>query len=304
MHTHQSTLTLWLITDDKPGHRNQLEGLRAALALRRSCTSHWISAPPVRSAWLDWMRGRADFAGHLPAPDLILLAGHRSHPAGLAARRSHGGRLVVLMRPSLPLTCFDLSIIPEHDRAPVRENVVRSTGVLNPMRPGQKQPGSCAILIGGESRHFSWDHAAVINAVHTLRTRWPDAVVTDSRRSPTALRDALAPVCGPHYHPWEHCPPGWLSTTLARTETAWITADSVSMVYEALSAGCATGVIELPSSRSSSHKVTKGLQTLLDNGTLTRFSDYLTQGRIPVLKPPVLAEADRIAVLILERFSL
>lgn len=55
---------LWLITDNKPGHRSQLQGLAQALAARGAVEAHWIDAPSGRGAWWQWLAGRFP-----PAPD-------------------------------------------------------------------------------------------------------------------------------------------------------------------------------------------------------------------------------------------
>ena len=71
----------------------------------------------------------------LPTPDLLLGAGHHTHLSLLAARRIRGGKVVVLMRPSLPPGLFDLCLIPEHDAPPARPNVLATRGALNRIQP-------------------------------------------------------------------------------------------------------------------------------------------------------------------------
>jgi mitochondrial fission protein ELM1 len=305
-----SPLQVWLITDDKPGHRNQLEGLLQALQRRCTVDAHWLRAPAHGQSLLCGLRKqRLPGTEQLPAPDLILVAGHRTHWAGLAARRAAGGKLVCLMRPSLPARLFDACVVPWHDQPPHGGHILRTLGVLNPMRPCAKTPGSCAILIGGVSRHFGWNDDTVLWAVNELLQQWPNALVTDSRRTPHSLRSRLAMLASQHgcaYHAWEHCPPGWLADTLAITETAWITTDSVSMVYEALTAGCATGLIELPPQRGQEQagKVAQGLDRLLAEQRVTRLSDYLAQHAPLPQQPEPLAEADAVAAQLLKRWNL
>lgn len=291
-------LTLWLITDDKPGHRNQLEGLRCGFERRGGVDAHWLSAGTPGAALLDWSLGRFPAGRALPDPDLVVVAGHRTHLSGLAARRARGGHLVVLMRPSLPTWLFDACVIPLHDDAAGDDRIIRTRGVLNPMHPGAKSPGSAAILVGGVSRHYRWDDDAVAGAIETLLARWPGAVLTDSRRTPAGLRGRLARLAGAHYHAWEACPPGWLAATLATAETAWVTADSVSMVYEALTAGCATGLIELPAAGGHPGKIAHGLAGLERDRLVVTFSDMLATGHAPTPTATPLAEADRVAALL------
>ena len=82
--------TVWLITDNKPGHRSQLQGLVQALAARTVVETHWIDAPRGRDALWQWISGHFPAGTALPDPDFILVAGHRTHLAGLAARRARG----------------------------------------------------------------------------------------------------------------------------------------------------------------------------------------------------------------------
>ena len=293
---------LWLIHDGKAGHRSQLEGLRAALAERVELTAHWLEPlSPAHALW-ECARGRTRLGAALPAPHFIAVAGHRTHWSGLAARRAYGGRLIALMRPSLPLSWFDAAIVPEHDQCPPHANVLQTAGVLNPMRPAHKIPGSAIALLGGESRHFGWSDEAVLAVLDHLCVAWPRIIVADSRRTPASLRAVLAERHGPTWQPWEDCPPGWLAATLARTETAWVTADSVSMVYEALSAGCATALMPLPPARRPS-KLTCGIIRLIQNGQV---SDFPRWHHGQPLRPPAtpLAEAARAADWLLARFPL
>lgn len=296
---HQRPLVLWLITDHKPGHRNQLEGLRLAFERLGETQTHWLSARPPGKALLDWGLRRFPPGHALPDPDLIVVAGHRTHLGGFAARRARGGRLVALMRPSLPTRFFDACVIPLHDDAPAGEHILRTRGVLNPMQPGIKTPGSAAILVGGSSRHFRWDDDAVAQSIEALLTRWPKALVTDSRRTPASLRGRLATLAGARYQAWEDCQAGWLATTLACTETAWITADSVSMVYEALTAGCATGLIELVPASDTPGKIAAGLASLEQDRLIVTLSKLITSGTMPDRPATPLAEADRIAAQLL-----
>ena len=185
---------LWLITDNKPGHRSQLQGLAQALAARTAVTAHWIDAPAGRDALWQWLTGRFPSGAALPDPDLILVAGHRTHLAGLAARRARGGKLVALMRPSLPLGCFDLCVIPQHDAPPVRTNVIATRGALNTARPSAERNADQGLfLIGGPSKHHGWDSAglrAQIDAIvaATPGMRW---TLTTSRRTPADTEAAL-----------------------------------------------------------------------------------------------------------------
>ena len=296
--------TLWLITDNKPGHRSQLQGLAQALAARTTVETHWIDTPAGLAAFGHWLTGRFPPGAALPAPDLILVAGHRTHLAGLATRRARGGRLIALMRPSLPLGWFDLCVIPQHDRPPTRANVFATRGVLNTARPSpEREADKGLFLIGGPSKHHGWDTPgllAQINAIlaATPAMRW---TLTTSRRTPADTESALLALRehGVDVRPVRDTPPGWAMEQVARSAQAWVTEDSVSMVYESLTAGAATGLLAVP--RQGETRITAGVAELQRAGLITAFADWVRTGQ---LAAPLerLAEADRVAEAVLARF--
>ena len=297
-------IVLWLITDNKPGHRSQLQGLTQALAARTAVEPHWIDAPAERSALWQWLTGRFPPGAALPAPDFILVAGHRTHLAGLAARRARGGRLIALMRPSLPLGCFDLCVIPQHDRPPARTNVIATRGVLNAVRPSaEREPGTGLLLIGGPSKHHGWDTPSLLAQIDAVLAATPALqwTLTTSRRTPADTESALLTLRarGVDVRPMRDTPQGWAMEQVARSAQAWVTEDSVSMVYESLTAGAATGLLEVP--RLGETRVTAGVTELQREGLVTSFDAWQQEG---TLRPPPsrLAEADRVADALLARW--
>lgn len=290
---------IWRLLDGKPGHESQSLGLlRAFEALLHERPVHCFDIPvrhtPV--SFFDWLLKRYAPGRNLPRPDYLIAAGHATHVSLLCARRAYGGQSLLLMKPSLPARCFDWVIAPAHDDAR-GANVIVTKGVLNAMRPGVKRDGSAIMLIGGESKHFVWSNSHVLAQVDAINTAYPNALITDSRRTPLALRELLASRFGERYLPWETCPPGWLATQLAETAVAWVSEDSVSMIYEALSAGCALGLIGLALPKHGAGRLVRGIQCL---EKVVRFDDWQA-GRTTLLAPQTaLQEATRVAALILD----
>ncbi len=297
-------LTLWLITDNKPGHRSQLQGLAQALAARTAVDTHWIDAPAGRSSLWQWLGGRFPAGADLPAPDLILVAGHRTHLAGLAARRARGGRLVALMRPSLPLGWFDLCVIPQHDKPPARTNVLATRGVLNTARPSaEREADKGLFLIGGPSKHHGWDTHGLLAQIDAILAATPGMrwTLTTSRRTPAETEAALLTLRerGVDVRPVADTPPGWAMAQVARSAQAWVTEDSVSMVYESLTAGAATGLLAVP--RLGETRITAGVAQLQQEGFVTPFAGWQREGRLHT-PPTPLREADRVADAVLSRW--
>ncbi|WP_232325188.1 ELM1/GtrOC1 family putative glycosyltransferase [Microbulbifer agarilyticus] len=201
-------------------------------------------------------------------PDFLVGAGHRCHFPLVAARRKFGGRSVVIMRPSLPISWFDFAIIPEHDRPPPLPNVLIIRGALSgplPVRPFQAASG--LILLGGPSKHFSWDPVALDRDIKQLAMSSINWTLTDSRRTPEF---AMSKLSQPSFStvPWRECPDDWLEQKLASVGHVWVTRDSISMVFEALQSRARVGVLGLPS-RTPKNKVNLAIQRLVDEGVVS-----------------------------------
>lgn len=333
-------LSIWLFTDGKRGHENQSLGLAEALARLTECR---IETVPVVRGWphiFNWLTGRFPAGNNLSKPDLILGAGHATHWPMLAARRAHGGKIALLMRPSLPLAWFDWVLMPEHDLAsqtppspplsrggqPVypldkgggersepgdlslvnkpckKGTVFHTTGPLNRIQPSaNKNEQTGLMLVGGPSKEYGWSETALLKQIHLVALHHADIQwqLTTSRRTPTSFLHNLARLNLPNIQPVAHddVSPDWLPARLASAAQVWITPDSASMVYEALSSGAAVGCFDLPFAKPG--RVARGLEKLLRNQRLTSFGNWQAAGKLcPNLTP--LDESERCAKALLQ----
>ena len=292
-------VVIWLVSDGKPGHVNQSVGLADALA--RATPAEIVQLPalsPLR-AWAAWLARR--FPG-APAssPDLIIGAGQATHATLLAAQRAHGGRTVVLMKPSLPRRWFDLCIVPGHDGVKADAHTLVTAGALNRVRPAAtRDPQRGLLLIGGPSAHFDWDTDGIAVQIRSIVARTPETqwTLTTSRRTPEDFVATLSPAANLAVVPHTETPPDWLPAQLAQSATVWVTPDSASMVYEALTAGAGVGVFDLPVRPAS--RIAHGVAQLADTHRVTRFVTWCAEGQLHPNTQP-LAEADRCAAWILE----
>ncbi len=220
---------------------------------------------------LPWLK--AQWREQQQKPDLLIGAGRAVQWAMLRTRWHLGGKAVVLMKPSLPLCMFDLILLPEHDRAPNRSNIFRTTGMLSPVTAGEKDHCKGVIMLGGVNKHFHWDNDAVAEQVTTLTAAMPQVhwQISDSPRTPATLKEKLSLPDNASLVHWRDTPDGWLSNQLATSNYVWVSADSASMVYEALSHGGRVGAIELPPYKEK-NKLVRGLGLLFDKGLLGRSS--------------------------------
>lgn len=292
-------LVVWVVSDGKPGHLNQSLGLAEALARAAPADIHVTPVLPTWRAALAWLLKRMP-GKTLPAPDLVIGAGHGTHLTLLAARRARGGRIVVLMKPSLPRRCFDLVIVPRHDGLAADARTLVTEGALNRLRPAAaRDPQRGLMLIGGESPHFQWDGDAVQVQIKSVLARTPGVqwTLTTSRRTPAEFLAGLPAAQNLTVVPHTATGPDWLPQQLAGCGTAWVTPDSASMVYEALTAGAAVGVFDLPVNPRS--RVGRAIAELADAARVTRFVTWCAHGTLHPNTQP-LAEADRCAAWILQ----
>ena len=292
-------LVVWVISDGKPEHMNQSLGLTEALARATRVDTHLLPALPAWRAWLALLLKHA-LGRTLPNPDLIIGAGHATHLTLLAARRARGGRTIVLMKLSLPRRWFDLCILPQHDGVTADAQTLVSEGALNRIRPSATRDAHRGLLlIGGASPHFEWDGDAIQVQIKSILARTPDMhwTLTTSRRTPEDFLAQLPQHPNLRIVPHAATSPDWLPEQLARSGTVWVTPDSVSMVFEALTTGADVGVFDLPVNPKS--RVGWAIAHLADAQRITRFVSWCAHGTLHPNRHP-LAEADRCAEWIID----
>ena len=302
-------MIIWRLVDGKPGHEKQTLGLAHALLRNRIGDCFDIPIASRITSLMQWLQGRFPPGEKLPVPDILLAAGHATHFALLAARRAFGGQAVVLMKPSLPLSWFDLCVMPEHDNPPTRANVVSIRGVLNDVHPAARSSADKGLmLIGGVSEHFRWDDAGIGRAVVEIAHATPHLTwqLTTSRRTPATFLATLPQPLPANIQPIPHdaTGPGWLEQALTESGQVWVTEDSVSMLYEALTAGAGVGLLRLPalSDQARNSRVRNGVEKLVADNTVTPFETWQPGTTLP--RPnTAFNEAERIAQLILTRFA-
>ena len=243
----------------------------------------------------------ADWQLRAAAPDLIIGAGHHLHKPMLRTRWHLGGRCVVLMRPSLPTLLFDLALVPEHDRVWLPHNVEPTLGMLSPSQVSEADPERGVLLLGGLSKHFHWSNEDVVRQVQQIvqeasQVQWK---LVDSRRTPDELRRYLDLPENARYVHWRDTQPSWLTHQLSRSSATWVTPDSASMLYEALSFAGRVGVIDLRPKRRS-NKLARGVRRLQALG----YVGSSTSGPLSLqdLNTVALAEHKRCAKLIMQRW--
>ena len=291
----ERSLTLWLIGDGKPGHENQSLGFAEAMQRRVACDIHRISIAG-KGGIVGRIRSALAQSADLPKPDFIIAAGHATHLVMLYLARKHQAKSIVLMRPSLPLRCFDLCIAPHHDfpKKPTCRNLILTRGAINRVQAGDAPKTGKLILIGGPSKTHAWDDEAMLNMLSKITHGDRTWQLTDSRRTPMGfLEQARKRLEGIEIFSCQETPPDWLPSMLREANEVWVSEDSVSMIYEALSSGARVGLFPVPRLKSKS-RVLQGIDELVETGFFTSFSAWQKTGHLSRASEP-LNEAERCA---------
>ena len=297
-------MVIWRISDGKAGHVNQLNSLVDALQQRQQVEEYILPTPKLRTMLLEVAKRRFTIGKDLPDPTLIACAGHSTHLAALWARAVRGGRVITVMKPTMPMQWFDLCIVPDHDGVRERPGVLVTRGSLNAMgRSSSRDANRALLLIGGPSRHYRWSDEKIMGQLKMIADRDPHLnwSLISSRRTPQSLISRLreCAVLPPGMRLHDERVNDSVFLELARVSRVWVTEDSMSMTYEAITAGGAVGLLEVPRRRNS--RVTRGVDNLIAKGWVTAFKQW-EFGELLTPAPLALDEARRCADWICERF--
>ena len=302
--TIESTHTnvIWRISDGRAGHDTQSKGLVKALNLIKPCDCHDIELSDRKYGILDLLFKKFTTIDQLPDPDIIIGAGHNTHLPILCAKRSREGKSVVIMKPAFPSSWFDFCFIPEHDKPKIADNILTTKGAINCIMPSTEHMDDHGlILIGGPSRHFHWDNEYLLQQLKEILKTHADIKweISDSARTPEETSKALTAIRAPNveYKDYSSTGTAWVARRLNLATNVWVSADSVSMIYEALTSGSAVGLLDVPA--RGTNKLTNNLAGLVEDNMATPYNKWLLDRKL--VNPPVLLnEAKRCAEYIYE----
>ena len=289
------------VSDGKAGHRSQALGLFKAIQRQSSETVSFEEISIDDLAIFPLLAGlfRRSIPQLQTTPDFIFGVGsHTQLRVFLLGKIYPQAKTVILMKPNYPFAWFDYSVIPEHDGIPASDRVIVTQGALNPIVNEQRhQSGRILIALGGSSKRHQWNEDKVFASIEHIVKQHSEneIIITTSRRTPEQFVERLNtyPFL-PHVHffPVEQTPQGWIFEEMQQAEAVWVTEDSVSMIYEALTAGCRVGVIAMD--RTKQDRITTSVDGLLGKGII---SESLLLAQLP--EPNAFKEAERVATYLL-----
>jgi len=304
--------------DGTSGHGKQTDGvLRALQKLTPLSITHIQTSQPslLRSIkdWLDYLKSAITPAGSqrdTAASDLIIGTGAHTHIPMLLFQETHPAKIVTCMKPGfLLLKKMDLCFIPQHDKIKLgtMENVFLTVGppVLSESEGSHAHQKGLLLIGGVDKKSHHWDLDLLRAQIYTVleRKAFMQWTISSSPRTPDAtllmLRKVAADNSNVTFFTSEETPQGWIEKIYAGCHTVWVTADSISMVYEALSFGCCVGLLPVKWKRKNS-KFQRSIKFLIETKRVITYPMWLAGH--PMVQGAVLNEAQRCAEEILRRW--
>jgi mitochondrial fission protein ELM1 len=308
--------------DGRLGHEKQTQGILDALSEMTPIEVDSIKVSVAPTAYLkNWVTYLLPFIhgtkqGKNTQPiDLIIGTGTHTHTPMLTRRKkcnSSGGRtrVVTCMTPDVQLRYhFDLCFIPMHDEPAPEANVFVTQGPPNIVKYERSQQSDRGlILVGGvDTKSHIWKSAEVAAQIRIIidknsTTQW---TISSSPRTPEdfceKLEEFSVSMQNVSFFRSVDTPSGWVEEQYALNRTVWVTADSVSMVYESLTAGCSVGVLPVEWLRQD-NKFNKSLNYLAKKKMIVDFDAWQRGAPLPIPGDEPFNESLRCAQEILRRW--
>ena len=265
---HEKIKVIWRFTDGKAGHDKQSLTLVESLMNQTKCRLFDFNVQDQRNPILDIIFRNYKLPEGITKPDIAIGAGHKTHLHLLAVKRCFNAKIVVIMKPSIPLIFFDLCIIPKHDGIKNGPNIINTQSSLVKFNSNlKKKENTGLILIGGPSKHYFWDSKTVLEEICKIskKFKFRKLLLSTSRRTPFDFLDQLNELNIPDIKVYEYSKikSDWLDKHINKVKNIWVTNDSYSMVTEALASGADVDIIGLKVKQDS--KLSKEMKVIKNN---------------------------------------
>ena len=301
---HSRPARVWLLLSNRPGDNNQLFALADALGYRFEAKELRFNQlrkfPALHGFGLAIVSRRSRHLIQPPWPELVIGAGYPAVRVARYIRRKSGDRtkIVHIGNARGNIDDFDLHLTtPQYPLQRSSNAIEIPFPIGNPakvVRPTRDELDWLAdfprprrlVAVGGPARHWELDHQALNEAMRVLREKVPVGsiiVATSARtgpstrrfldRSPRSANEALVEAF-PRF-----------ATLLSDADEIYVTADSVSMISEAVLTGKPVGII--PIRRSLRGRITGWLLAPFRKRTLPDFHRFWALLRRERLTGPV-----------------
>jgi len=265
---HEKIKVIWRFTDGKAGHDKQSLALVDSLMNQTKCRLFDFNVQSQRNPILNIIFKNYKIPEGIKKPDIAIGAGHKTHLHLLAVKRCLNAKIVVIMKPSLPLIFFDLCIIPKHDGIKNCANVINTQSSLIRFNSNLKTKENIGlILIGGPSKHYFWDSNIVLEEIFKIskKFKFKRLLLSTSRRTPIDFISQFNElnISDIKVYEYSKLKNDWLDKHINKVKNIWVTNDSYSMVTEALASGADVDIIDLKVKQDS--KLSKEMKVIKNN---------------------------------------
>jgi mitochondrial fission protein ELM1 len=146
-----------------------------------------------------------------------------------------------------------LCFVPEHDGRTEGGNIMLTVGAPTRSQNKRSHRKECGlILLGGvDPKSHHWQSRQVIKMVEKIvaTDRQKSWTISSSPRTPqdtvVMLKQLSKQYDNSQFFDYKDTSAGWIEEQYDKNEVVWITADSISMIYEAITAGCRVGIFPM-----------------------------------------------------------
>lgn len=254
---------IWALAGDKTGDNNQLMALAEMIGLpfeTKRLSYNLLRAVPPRflGTSLLSLTGEARRQLTPPWPDLVLAIGRRSVATARWLKERHGAKLVLMGHPRVDPRHFDLVITTRQYPVPRHDNVILLPMPMSRLgeRPQENEaersllgplPRPHLLLaLGGPTKYWALDAGEVGEAVDALLSRagrlGGTLLAIGSRRTPEAVLDVVREKLSERLVEDRAIR---FATMMHEADEIFVTADSISMLSEAIQTGKPVGMVPI-----------------------------------------------------------
>lgn len=301
-------LQVIVVIDGRPGHEKQSFGIVQGLSNRVNVEQYIIDvskrtfSQQVRSYLGLLLKPMGPTLSLPKAADFVIGTGTRTHSTVLAIKKRLSLPAVTCMSPGKHLRDrFDICFVPEHDGCKPRNNIFITAGAPNTLEDrGLHEPNTGLILLGGiDNKSHIWNQCDIEYKIRVILNRERDIQwsISSSPRTPEdtvhSIKKTVETIDNAQFYDYKNTHKGWVEERYDASSTVWVTTDSISMLYEAITAGCRVNVIPVEWFEGES-KFKRNEDLLIEKGLVTPFSAW-DKGDLRQSEKPQLNEAQRCA---------
>lgn len=304
----------WVITEGMAGTENQCLGVAEALNLQPKIIKTNLKEPwKTFSPWLGFESKSIFTSSEIvpPWPDLLITSGRKAVSAARYIKKQNDGKTFTLhiQDPRVDPSQFDMVAVPYHDPTRGKNVIVTDTApnkiTAQKLADARKAfpdfekfaSSRVAVLIGGKSKAYDVTEEMIGKLISDLKNLQEkentSLMMTVSRRTGEENINLLKEAFPQNERTcfWDGTGENPYMAYLAYADYILVTADSVSMISDALSTGKPTFIINM---KGGANRIDKFHEHIREKGYARDFEGHLEAYTYkPVIEAEVIAEAVR-----------